>query len=112
MTSPRTNMTSRIRDKYLRKAPCQHGYNVILRHSLEMHRTDFAFCFYAVYVQRRLLLLILLLLLLLILQRMVVTADRHTTNSCPSKNIHDSHSQQTKQNHRTNTCISRTQTLK
>jgi hypothetical protein len=29
--------------------------------------------------------------------------DHHTTNSCPSKNNQDSHSQQTKQNRKANT---------
>jgi hypothetical protein len=36
----------------------------------------------------------------------------HKKNSRPSKNIQDSHSQQTKQNRKTNTCSSRTPKLK
>jgi hypothetical protein len=64
--------------------------NVILQHPVALHGSDFAFCFYAVYVQ-------------LWPSRMTFMGDHHISSFHPSKDIQDSHSQQTKQNRNANT---------
>jgi hypothetical protein len=33
-----------------KSAGTQHGSNVILQHPVALHRSDFVFCFYAIYV--------------------------------------------------------------